>query len=573
MIYVELERGSISCNTGALGGSDFGRLTMNSNTYRRNHRSTSRMGAWIVSGGARGVTLLWAVTLPLCLTISGCRSATRVPPSGGVNGSNGGPDRPRIELWVSPDSALAMLPRHPAGYVDWMAALRTGAIQPRNAIPGATPLAMPFEPQFEVLLSGPDSTTDVWFPHASHLEWLTCEQCHQVDPPAPVEPGYGNVTMTDIVRGRFCGECHGKVAFPVTGQVETCERCHRRLLGQWSVGPSRGANRRRAAPHEAVPGRVLYGRWCAMCHGETGAGDGPMGERLDPRPRDLTAALYQIRTTASGELPADEDVRRVIDEGIPGTAMPGWKNRLSDRERDSLVQYVKTLSNYFVGPSPLSITITEPPAGSAEALAGGRAVYDEMQCFKCHGDEGRGDGPSASELSDDWGQPIQPADLTKGSRFNGGSSLQDIYTRLRTGMDGTPMPSSGDAVDAGVISDEQLWQLAYYVRSLGILRGPVGDIDIQMKRITDDPNIVGTDLVGAAAGLRTDSLAVARFPHWVHRIRYRCKACHPAFFVPRAGANAMTMTEINRGEACGRCHDGWVAFRASVGNCQRCHYR
>ena len=315
----------------------------------------------------------------------------------------------------------------------------------------------------------------------------------------------------------------------------------------------------------------MYERWCAMCHGDTGAGDGPMGEMLDPRPRDFTAAVYQLRTTANGELPADDDLRRVIDEGIPGTAMPGWKNKFSHRERDSLVQYVKTLSPYFAGPPPPIVTITEPPSASAEALVVGREVYDQMQCFKCHGDGGRGDGPSASELTDDWDQPIQPADLAKRWLFNGGPSLEDIYTRLRTGMDGTPMPSYNDAVEAAVISDEQLWQLARYVRSLGREWGPVGDLSIQMKRIAGDPNIVGTDLVGVAPGMGIDSLPVARFPHWVHRIRYRCKTCHPALFVPRAGANAMTMIEINRGEACGRCHDGRAAFRAGFGSCQRCH--
>jgi len=453
-----------------------------------------------------------------------------------------------------------------------MAALREGLIRPRSALPGETPVVTQFEPRFEVLIRGPDSTTDVWFPHASHVEWLTCEQCHPTTTPTPVVPGYTNVTMTDIIRGRFCGECHGKIAFPVTGQVESCERCHRRLLPQRGQGlGGRRYAARRPTPHEAVGGRVLYEWWCAMCHGDTGAGDGPLGAKLDPLPRDLTAALYQIRTTASGELPTDEDLRRVIDEGIPGTAMPGWKNKLSDRERDSLVQYVKTLSPYFIDPAPPPVTIAEPPPGGAEAIAAGRAVYDEMQCYKCHGNEGHGDGPSASELSDDWDRPIRPTDLTEPWQFNGGSGLQDIYTRLRTGMDGTPMPSYSDAVDAGVISDAQLWQLAYYVKSLGIQRGPVGDVDIQMDRITDDPYVADAGQLGAAAGLSTDSLPVARLPHWVHRIRYRCKACHPALFVPRAGANAMTMTEINRGEACGRCHDGRAAFRAGFGTCNRCH--
>ena len=70
-------------------------------------------------------------------------------------------------------------------------------------------------------------------------------------------------------------------------------------------------------------GKELYERWCGECHGEGGAGDGSAAAYMLPRPRDFRGALYQIRTTASGELPTDDDLRRVIDEGRPGTAMQG----------------------------------------------------------------------------------------------------------------------------------------------------------------------------------------------------------------------------------------------------------
>ena len=57
-------------------------------------------------------------------------------------------------------------------------------------------------------------------------------------------------------------------------------------------------------------------------------------------------------------------------------------------------------------------------------------------------------------------------DLTKNWTFNGGSSVEDIYRRLRTGLDGTPMPSFSDLLDAGFMTDDQLWSLAHFVRSL-----------------------------------------------------------------------------------------------------------
>lgn len=60
-----------------------------------------------------------------------------------------------------------------------------------------------------------------------------------------------------------------------------------------------------------------------------------------------------------------------------------------------------------------------------------------------------------------------------------------------------------------------------------------------------------------------------RFGHWVHRIRYRCMACHPALFATQAGADTLTMDAMTRGTACGKCHDGSTAF--GLFECNRCH--
>ena len=60
------------------------------------------------------------------------------------------------------------------------------------------------------------------------------------------------------------------------------------------------------------------------------------------------------------------------------------------------------------------------------------------------------------------------------------------------------------------------------------------------------------------------------FPHWFHRIRFRCKVCHHELgFEMRAGANDMTMDDIIDGKFCGMCHNGEVAW--SVENCDLCH--
>src|SRR5439155_1585695 len=139
---------------------------------------------------------------------------------------------------------------------------------------------------------------------------------------------------------------------------------------------------------------------------DTGAGDGPAAVHMLPRPRNFTGAVYKIRTTASGQLPTDADLMRAIDEGLPGSAMPAWKGRLSDAERRDVMAYLKTFSSFFADTSQhvAALKFSSAPAGGTDpsALKEGRRFYeDSIHCNKCHGDQGRGDGPSAPTLKDD----------------------------------------------------------------------------------------------------------------------------------------------------------------------------
>ena len=223
-------------------------------------------------------------------------------------------------------------------------------------------------------------------------------------------------------------------------------------------------------------GKAVYDKWCAGCHGDTGAGDGPAADRMLPRPRDFRRAVYQVRTTASGELPTDADLRAVIAKGMPGTAMPEWSSVLSEREIDDVIAYLKSFSTFFEGGKPQAIALGDAPRLGDDAVASGRQVYQKLECWKCHGQEGRGDGQSAPGLEDDWKHPIRAADLTEGWKFNGGHSVEAIYARLRTGLDGTPMPTFQDAVDQKLVTDEQLWHLARYVHDLSPAAPPVREV-------------------------------------------------------------------------------------------------
>ena len=60
------------------------------------------------------------------------------------------------------------------------------------------------------------------------------------------------------------------------------------------------------------------------------------------------------------------------------------------------------------------------------------------------------------------------------------------------------------------------------------------------------------------------------FPHWFHRVRFRCKVCHADLgFQFKAGGNQIDMLKIIDGQFCGSCHNGELAWSAE--NCNLCH--
>ena len=70
-----------------------------------------------------------------------------------------------------------------------------------------------------------------------------------------------------------------------------------------------------------------------------------------------------------------------------------------------------------------------------------------------------------------------------------------------------------------------------------------------------------------------DDVPPAVFPHWIHRMQFKCTACHEELFKMKAGTNEITMDMIQAGKACGSCHNGKAAFVSNFDTCPRCHYR
>ncbi len=247
--------------------------------------------------------------------------------------------------------------------------------------------------------------------------------------------------------------------------------------------------RPRADAASVEAGQGIYQERCWFCHGDEGDGQGPIAEYLWPRPRDFILGSYKLRTTESGELPTDEDLFRTISLGIPATAMPEWQSVLSVQERWQVISYIKNFAEDLFedeafDPYQSVIELGTPPPDPVDSLiAKGQRVFDDADCWECHGAWGRGDGEKAAELADDWDFPVWPADLHLGWKLKGGSTQRDIYLRLSAGLDGTPMPSYSETLPS-----EERGQRAYYVASLqeGSARMRSTEVVITARRIEGD---------------------------------------------------------------------------------------
>lgn len=254
----------------------------------------------------------------------------------------------------------------------------------------------------------------------------------------------------------------------------------------------------------------LYRQQCLHCHGPEGGGDGPTADFLDPRPRDYRKGVFKFTPLRNKAVPRRQDLYRILDEGVTGTAMPSFR-RFSRAELEGLVDYVRLLSmrgmvenslvtayelDGFLGAEAVTENYRDVfekwtrseeqqddlvvawdgavPAPTPESIARGRELFMDAtkgNCMSCHGEAGRGDGLSAFTVDpetgekmlayqDDWGRPIQPRNLTQGV-LRGGRRPIDIYRRVKAGINGTPMPAL-----EGVVPDEDIWSIVHFVGTL-----------------------------------------------------------------------------------------------------------
>jgi mono/diheme cytochrome c family protein len=210
-------------------------------------------------------------------------------------------------------------------------------------------------------------------------------------------------------------------------------------------------------------GKQLYYRFCWGCHGFRGDGTGENGPYLNILPRNFVAATFKCRSTPTGTLPTDEDLYNSLERGLNNSNMPSWIS-LTDQQRMDMIAFIKTFSPRWKNEKAGDvINVPAETPGNLQSIKHGQELFQKLECWKCHGPEGRGDGPSASTLTDSNDQPIRPYNFAAGSRFKCGATNRDLYKIFMTGLDGTPMPSFAD-----VIKPDDAWDLVHYLRTLQV---------------------------------------------------------------------------------------------------------
>lgn len=264
-------------------------------------------------------------------------------------------------------------------------------------------------------------------------------------------------------------------------------------------------------------GYEVYARYCTQCHGVNGDGNGPIAVQLDPKPRNYTHGVFKFTSTPYGGKPRHADLVLTVRRGVTGTSMPSF-DRLSDDDVDAVVEYVlaltyrgqfeRELASYAFedeelpdeeGMDELIAEILEPwqaaadqlvmpvtamPPMTAETVRAGHEIFLKNACNKCHGKFGRGGSMGGVDVGKDaWGNSAAAADLSSGM-FHGGDRPIDIYRRIYSGINGTPMPAFKSMFEE---NPEVIWNLVHFIketgnrRRLGLL--PLSEADMP----TDSP--------------------------------------------------------------------------------------
>lgn len=239
------------------------------------------------------------------------------------------------------------------------------------------------------------------------------------------------------------------------------------------------------AAGNAENGKKVYEKRCWWCHGEKGEGNGPAADFVNPPPRSFADAIYKFKTTQVDNLPTDDDLFRMISNGMPGTSMPAWADMLNEAERWDVIAHIKKLGQGAFEESKFDpVDYSGEVASSPDSIAKGKEIFQKKAgCNECHGEEGRGDGIKAMK-DDIFGKRVWPRNLTQQWTFRAGSTPRDIYARVTTGIPGTPMPSFTKGNKT--LTNEERWHVANYAASLGDARKMLKEGEKVVKAVFAD---------------------------------------------------------------------------------------
>ena len=210
-------------------------------------------------------------------------------------------------------------------------------------------------------------------------------------------------------------------------------------------------------PSDIPVGQRVFVQRCAVCHGPDGRGNGPAAPSLIPHPRNFTEGLFKYKSTPGDKPPLDSDLIRVVSNGLHASAMPYFKDILSEAEIREVVKYIKGMSPVFNDSTPEALAITANILPDAESIARGKNLFMESGCVGCHGPNGRGGLP----FDESTGYPVVSRDLTAPWTFRGGSDPEQIWLRITTGMATGPMPAYEE-----ILTPNERWDVVNYVLSL-----------------------------------------------------------------------------------------------------------
>jgi cbb3-type cytochrome c oxidase subunit III len=175
-------------------------------------------------------------------------------------------------------------------------------------------------------------------------------------------------------------------------------------------------------------GAKAFLAYCAMCHGDHGAGDGPVAAELARRENVKVAHLDD---GARLEKLGLAGVKKVIVKGGGHTGrsnlMPAWGEHLAPAVVEDIAAYVMVLPT--LNPGIPSATIAKYLAAPAGSPAAGRKLFVTF-CTACHGPQGKGDGFNADTLR--VRHNIRPRNLTETAYF-AKKTDQELYSTIALG--------------------------------------------------------------------------------------------------------------------------------------------